>query len=89
MAHVITDLCQGTKDRSCVRVCPVDCIHPYPQVDGQDAFDMTPQLYIDPETCIDCGACAPACPVHAIFFDDDLPEDKRQFLEINARYYLD
>jgi len=53
MAYVITEPCIGTKDKSCVDVCPVDCIH------GKDEDEM---LYIDPEVCIDCGACVSACP---------------------------
>ena len=56
MTYVITEPCIGTKDRSCVDVCPVDCIH-----EGED------MLFIDPEECIDCGACEPECPVEAIF----------------------
>lgn len=87
MAHVITDLCRDSKDQSCVQVCPVDCIHPYPEVDGEQAFEESLQLYIDPDVCIDCGACAPACPVSAIFFDDDLPEEKRGFIDLNRDYF--
>jgi len=41
-------------------------------------------LYIDPEVCIDCGACIPICPVQAIYEDTDIPEDKLKWLEINA-----
>ncbi|HEY5256950.1 MAG TPA: ferredoxin family protein [Candidatus Baltobacteraceae bacterium] len=78
MAYVITDPCIGTKDRSCVDVCPVDCIH------GDDADEM---LYIDPEVCIDCGACVSACPVEAIFADTDVPEKWARFAEINAAYF--
>lgn len=88
MPHVITDACATSKDRSCVKKCPVDCIHPHPKADGQDVFEMAEQLYIDPTSCIDCGACVPACPVHAIFFDDDLPEDKLHFIQINADYFV-
>ena len=62
---MITDPCIGTKDRSCVDVCPVDCIH--------DDGDDDKILYIDPDECIDCGACEPACPVNAIFAEDDVP----------------
>src|SRR3989442_8522502 len=53
MTYVIAEPCIGTKDKSCVDVCPVDCIH------GEDSDE---QLYINPEECIDCGACEPACP---------------------------
>ena len=58
MTYIITEPCIGVKDASCVDVCPVDCIH---------TTDEDPQFYIDPEECIDCGACEPACPVTAIF----------------------
>jgi len=87
MTHVITDLCVGTKDKACVDSCPVDCIHPYEEADGEEAFAVAEQLYIDPETCIDCGACVPVCPVEAIFPEDELPDDKRQFTEINLRWF--
>jgi ferredoxin len=56
MPYVITEPCIGTKDASCVEVCPVDCIY-----EGED------QYYIHPDECIDCGACEPECPVTAIF----------------------
>lgn len=65
MTHVITSLC--LRDSGCVEVCPVDCIVPgVPQSEN-------PIYYIDPDTCIDCGACVPACPYNAIFPADDVP----------------
>jgi NAD-dependent dihydropyrimidine dehydrogenase PreA subunit len=84
MAYVITEPCIGTKDASCVDVCPVDCIHP--RKDEAD-FDPVPQLYIDPDECIDCGACEPECPVNAIFPQDDVPEEWQSYVAINADYY--
>ena len=63
MAYVIAEPCIGTKDNSCVEVCPVDCIHPTPDEPDYDKVEM---LYIDPEECIDCDACVEACPVDAI-----------------------
>ncbi|MDX6722572.1 MAG: hypothetical protein QOD73_976, partial [Solirubrobacteraceae bacterium] len=54
MAYVIAEPCIGTKDNSCVEVCPVDCIHPTPDEPDYDKVEM---LYIDPEECIDCDAC--------------------------------
>jgi len=63
MAFVITQPCIGTKDAACVEVCPVDCIHPVP---SSDQYEEVAQLYIDPDECIDCGACEPECPVDAI-----------------------
>ena len=59
MTYVITEPCIGTKDNSCVEVCPVDCIHPTPDEPG---YEQAEQLYIDPEECIDCDACVEACP---------------------------
>jgi len=78
MAYVITEPCIGTKDKSCVDVCPVDCIH---------GAEDDPQLYIDPEVCIDCGACVSACPVEAIFADSDVPEKWESFTAVNAEWY--
>ncbi len=84
MAYVIAEPCVGTKDTACVNVCPVDCIHPRKDEDG---FEDSTQLFIDPDTCIDCGACVPECPVSAIFPLDDVPEEWRQYIEINAAHY--
>jgi ferredoxin len=81
VTYVITDPCIGTKDLSCVDVCPVDCIHH----DGDDDH----KLYIDPDECIDCGACEPACPVTAIYAEDDVPADQKGFIEIDALWYKD
>ena len=84
MAYVITEPCIGTKDASCVDVCPVDCIHPRKD---EAEFEGVPQLYIDPDECIDCGACEPECPVNAIFPQDDVPEEWQSYVAINADYY--
>jgi ferredoxin len=81
MTYVITEACIGTKDRSCVDVCPVDCIH--------DEGDDDKILYIDPDECIDCGACEPACPVNAIFAKDDVPDNLKAYSEINTLWYKD
>ena len=78
MAYVITEPCIGTKDNSCVEVCPVDCIH---------SDDAAPMYYINPDECIDCGACEPVCPVSAIFPEDAVPEEWQHFTETNAAYY--
>ncbi len=87
MAHVITDRCVGVKDQSCVAVCPVDCIHPSSDLDGEAAFDAAPQLYIDPDICIDCGACVPECPVSAIFMIEDLSEEYQKDILSNRQFY--
>ncbi|HOO15896.1 MAG: 4Fe-4S binding protein [Phycisphaerae bacterium] len=84
MSHYITQPCIGVKDTACVEVCPVDCIHP--RKDEPD-FEAAEQLYIDPDTCIDCGLCVDECPVKAIFPEDEVPEKWRDFIERNAQYY--
>ena len=81
MTYVITETCIGTLDKSCVDVCPVDCIH------FEEGIDR--KLYINPEECIDCGACEPACPVKAIFPEDAVPEDQEPWIKINALWYED
>jgi NAD-dependent dihydropyrimidine dehydrogenase PreA subunit len=84
MVYVIAEPCIGTKDTACVDVCPVDCIHPKKD---EEPFAAAEQLYIEPDECIDCGACVPACPVSAIFALDDLPEKWSSYTEINANWY--
>lgn len=84
MAYVIAEPCIGVKDTACVDACPVDCIHPRKD---EAEFDSAEQLYIDPQECIDCGACVPVCPVSAIFALDDLPAKWADFAQINANHY--
>ncbi len=76
MTHVICEPCITTKDKACVDVCPVDCIH-----EGDD------MLYIDPEECIDCMQCVPACPVEAIFQEDEVPDKWKSFIAKNADFF--
>ena len=76
MTYIICEPCIGVKDKSCVTVCPVDCIHEF-----TEPYDM---LYINPDECIDCGLCEPECPVTAIFADSDVPADQQHFIKINA-----
>ena len=64
VTYIIAEPCIDIKDLSCVDVCPVDCIHEFERI-----------LIIDPEECIDCGACEPECPVEAIFLEDALPAE--------------
>ena len=84
MTYVIAEPCIGTKDTACVEVCPVDCIHPKKD---EEAFAAENKLYIDPETCIDCGACVPVCPVQAIFPQEELPEKWAKFTQIDKDWY--
>jgi ferredoxin len=84
MPFVITDPCIGTKDSSCVDVCPVDCIHPRKD---EPEFEAATMLYIHPEECIDCGACVPACPVSAIYESHDAtPANQRDLIAANDLY---
>ena len=81
MAYIIAEPCVGTCDTACVDVCPVDCIH------FEEGVDKI--LYVDPDECIDCGACEPACPVSAIYAEDDVPEEETAYTEINALWFSD
>ena len=95
MPYVITQKCVGTCDTACVDVCPCDCIlGPVPleqlrQVAPAGRGTRYPgiQLFIDPDDCIDCGACLPECPVAAIYLDDEVPEEHRKDIERNARFF--
>ena len=74
MTFVVIDTCIRCKYTDCVEVCPVDCFREGPNI-----------LVIDPDECIDCNLCVPECPVDAIFAEDDLPEDKQDYIELNAK----
>ena len=73
MAYVVTETCIKCKYTDCVDVCPVDCFREGPNM-----------LVIDPEECIDCTLCVAECPVEAIFAEDDVPVEQREFIAINA-----
>ena len=75
MTYIIAEPCIDIKDKSCVDVCPVDCIHEADRI-----------LVIDAEECIDCGACEPECPVEAIFPEDALPSKWEPFVKINYAF---
>ena len=75
VTYIIAEPCVDIKDKSCLDVCPVDCIH-----------EADRMLVIDPEECIDCGACEPECPVEAIFPEDALPDKWEPFVKINYAY---
>jgi len=80
MAFVISAACIDVKDKSCIEVCPVDCIY-------GDADDR--MCYIHPSDCIDCGVCESACPVQAIFPAEELPSEAVRFAELNALWFRD
>lgn len=73
MAYVVTENCIKCKFTDCVDVCPVDCFREGPNF-----------LVIDPDECIDCTLCVPECPAEAIFAEDDVPDDQRAFIALNA-----
>ena len=74
MTFVVTKACIGCKDTACVDVCPCEAFHEGPEM-----------LYINPDHCIDCAACAPECPVEAIFHEDDIPDDCRTDTALNEK----
>ncbi len=73
MTHVVTESCIKCKYTDCVDVCPVDCFREGPNM-----------LSIDPDECIDCAVCIPECPVNAIYAEEDVPEDQRDFIKLNV-----
>ena len=81
MAYVIAEPCVDVMDLSCVSVCPVDCIH---YDEGTDR-----KLFIDPNECIECGACEPECPVNAIFPEESVPTEWAQYTTADATWYSD
>ena len=78
MTYAICEPCIDVKDKACVDECPVDCI-----------YEGGRSLYVQPDECVDCGACEPVCPVSAIFYEDDVPEESKQFIVINAEWFGD
>ena len=72
MTFVVTRACIGCKDTSCVEVCPCDCFHEGPEM-----------LFINPDCCTECEACASVCPSNAIFLDADVPDAWRDDIQLN------
>lgn len=81
MAWVITRLCRDCVDQACVDVCPVECIFAHT---GSDTAKFPNQLYIDPDLCIDCGACEPECPWEAIYEDVSVPDVFKEDVALNT-----
>ncbi len=77
MTYVIGSACVDVMDKSCVQDCPVDCI-----------YEGARSLYINPDECVDCGACKSICRMDAIYYETDLPEDQRQHLADNATFFF-
>jgi ferredoxin len=78
MTYVVTEACIRCKYTDCVEVCPVDCFREGPNF-----------LVIDPNECIDCNLCVPECPVNAIFAEEEVPPDQKQFIALNAELAKD
>lgn len=78
MTYTIAEPCVDIKDKACIEECPVDCI-----------YEGARMLYIHPDECVDCGACEPVCPVEAIFYEDDVPEQWSHYTQINADFFAE
>lgn len=97
MSYFVTRRCVATCDTACVDVCPTDCFSGPIEVETLRA--MTPenrkiavqhvQLFINPQHCVDCGACVHECPVDAISYDDAHTEEDIQDLEANRRFFAE
>lgn len=70
--YVVTQHCVDCKYTDCVAVCPVDAFHEGDRI-----------LYINPDTCVNCDACVPACPVEAIYSEENLPAKFQSYIDIN------
>jgi ferredoxin len=76
MAYVVVEPCINCRYTDCAEACPVD-----------DCFRIGANfLVIDPDTCIDCGACGPACPVEACLPEDDVPDKWKHYIQLNRDY---
>ena len=79
MSHVVTRRCVDCSYTDCCAVCPVDCFY-----EIQEPYNM---LVIDPDTCIDCDLCQEACPVNAIWPDDELPSEYAEWKDLNEQLF--
>ncbi len=73
MTYVVTQHCVDCKYTDCVTVCPVDAFH-----------EGDRMLYINPDTCVNCDACVPACPIEAIYSEENLPSKWSSYVQLNA-----
>jgi len=78
MTYIITQACVDLLDKTCVAECPVDCI-----------YEGERMMYIHPDECVDCGACEPVCPVEAIYFENDVPGDRKNYHRVNVEFFTD
>lgn len=96
MSYIIGKPCEATCDTACVEVCPVDCINGPIKIDGLGAevatmeIGPTDMLYINPDECIDCGACLPECPVKAIYDSEEEAiriDGTDEYVKRNYKFY--
>jgi NAD-dependent dihydropyrimidine dehydrogenase PreA subunit len=78
MTYVIGSACVDVMDKSCVQECPADCI-----------YEGARSLYINPDECVDCGACKLVCRMDAIEYETDLEGDEQVHLADNAAFFRD
>ncbi|MDL9935676.1 ferredoxin family protein [Gordonia sp. ABSL1-1] len=76
VTYIIAEPCVDVMDKACVEECPVDCI-----------YEGGRSLYIQPDECVDCGACEPVCPVEAIFYEDDVPDEWEPYVGANVDFF--
>jgi ferredoxin len=76
LTYVIGEACVDVKDKTCIAECPVDCI-----------YEGARMLYIHPDECVDCGACEPICPVEAIRYEDDVPQEWSAYVGVNSEFF--
>ncbi len=78
VTYVIAEPCVDLLDKACIEECPVDCI-----------YEGARMLYIHPDECVDCGACEPVCPVEAIYYEDDVPDQWTAYTKANVDFFDD
>lgn len=78
MAYVVAEPCVDILDKACIDECPVDCI-----------YEGARMMYVNPDECVDCGACEPVCPTEAIYYEDDLPEKWSAFGTAAREFFVD
>lgn len=76
MPYFIAAACIDVMDKSCTDECPVDCI-----------YEGERKLYINPEECISCGACEPACPEAAVIADFQVSPETERFASDNELFF--
>ena len=101
MSYIIGKNCVEVCDSECVSVCPADCIHgpihnnmkaeelKYLKNSGELRALKSPQLYINPTECINCGLCEQVCPVNAVYDSEETAifNDDRESVERNYAFY--